>query len=37
VVGFESVVMHDGMCAKGVIEPAERPVHEIAVQRPLKK
>jgi hypothetical protein len=37
VVGFEGVVMHDGVRPEGVIKTAEWTVHEIAVQRPLKK
>jgi hypothetical protein len=37
MVGLESVVMHDGVRAEGVIKTAEGPVHEIAVQRPFKK
>jgi hypothetical protein len=29
--------MHNGVRPEGVVEFSERPVHEIAVQRPLKK
>jgi hypothetical protein len=37
MVGFESVVMNDGVRPEGVIKTAERPVHEITVQRPFKE
>jgi ribulose bisphosphate carboxylase small subunit len=37
VVGLESVMMHDGVCLKGLFPSRERPVHEILVQRPFKK
>jgi hypothetical protein len=37
VVGFESVVMDDGVRLKSVAEIKKRAVHEITMQRPFKK
>ena len=37
VVGFENMVMHDGVRVERVTEIKERAVHEILVQRPFEE
>jgi hypothetical protein len=37
VVGFKSLMMHERVGTKGVIEFSNRAVHEIAVERPFKE